>query len=181
MLPGMTLSVLRPVVAGILRIFDPEMELLRRTLERVPERRLGWRPHAKARSIGELAVHLARIPGWVESMLVRDGYDLAGGADTGHRKRRDEPTTKEGMLALFDANRVRARAAIAARSDAELNQSWRLERSGEIVSKLTRAEALSIYVLDHAIHHRGQLTVYLRLLDVTVPALYGASSDESEG
>jgi len=178
----MTLSVPRHVAAGILRIFDPEMELLRRTLERVPERRLGWRPHPEARSIDELAVHLARIPGWVESMLVQDGYDLAGGAGEGHGKRRDEPATKEGMLALFDANRVRARAAIAARSDAELNESWRLERSSEIILKLTRAEALSIYVLDHAIHHRGQLTVYLRLLDVPVPALYGSSSDEfSEG
>jgi uncharacterized damage-inducible protein DinB len=83
------------------------------------------------------------------------------------------------MLALFDANRVRARAAIAARSDAELNESWQLERSSEIILKLTRAEALSIYVLNHAIHHRGQLTVYLRLLDVPVPALYGSSSDES--
>ncbi len=157
---------------ALLPELDHEMSLTRRTLERVPPERLDWRPHPKSRSVGELAHHLARIPGWVGAMLDEDAYDLA------HRKEDAASPSLAETLALFDANVARARAAIAARNDDELSGAWRLERAGQVVRTMTRARVLRAFLLDHVIHHRGQLTVYLRLLDVPVPGLYGTSADE---
>ncbi|MEO6463882.1 MAG: DinB family protein [Candidatus Eisenbacteria bacterium] len=164
-----------PLADAFLPEFDHEMDLLRRTLERVPEERFAWRPHPRARSLGELADHLARIPGWAGSMLENDSYDLAA------RKAGSVPevsATTATMLAFFAANRRHARAAIAARSDDDLNRPWRLERDGQILETMPTVRALRVYLLDHVIHHRGQLAVYLRLLDIAVPGLYGPSADE---
>jgi uncharacterized damage-inducible protein DinB len=162
--------------AAFLRAFDDEMELLRRTLERVPVDRLGWRPHPRARTAGELADHLARIPGWVPGMLAHDGYDLAGDGDP--RAPGPAPRSRAELLARLEANRERARTAIAARSEVELAAPWVLTRDGVRRAGMTKHEALRRFVLDHVIHHRGQLTLYLRLLDAPVPALYGSSADE---
>ena len=162
------------IAERFLEDFEDEMERLRLVLERAPADRFAWRPHPRARSLGELALHLAGIPGWAGSMLERDFYDLAhvdapeGGA----------PPERADVLALLEKNRGRARAAIAGRSDAELRAPWRLERGGEVVHTWPRIRALRAYLIDHVIHHRGQLGVYLRLLDVPVPALYGPSADE---
>ena len=155
--------------------FDHEMDLLRRTLERVPAEHLAWRPHPRSRSLGELADHLARTPGWTASILARDVYDLAA------RKARPAPAlpaTREALLDLFDAHRRDARALIASRSDEDLARPWRLERAGRVVRTMPTWRALRWSLLDHVIHHRGQLSVYLRLLEVPVPALYGPSADE---
>jgi uncharacterized damage-inducible protein DinB len=154
--------------------FDFERDRVRDALARVPGDRLDWRPHPRARSLGELVVHVARIPGWIDGLLDAASYDLSAGS----AGEPPVPAATEEILARFDANCARARQAIAARSDDELTASWRLERSGELVRALTRGEAVRVYLLDHWIHHRGQLVVYLRLLDVPVPALYGDSADE---
>lgn len=164
-----------PLADAFLPEFDHEMDLLRRALERLPGDRFAWRPHPRSRSLGELADHLARIPGWTGSMLDQDSYDLAA-PKAGPAP--EVPATPAGMLALFDANRQLARGAIAARSDDELNRPWRLERDGRVLQTMPKFRALRRYLLDHVIHHRGQLSVYLRLLDAPVPGLYGPSADE---
>ena len=163
-----------PLATDLLAEFDHEMANLRRALERIPDERWDWRPHEKSMTLGALAVHLARIPGWVGGMLEADSYDMAndGRGATG------APATRDEMLALFDANRARARAAIAARDDDALHAPWALKRDGAILRTMPKSAALRGFLLDHAIHHRGQLTVYLRLLDVPVPAFYGSSADE---
>ena len=166
-----------PLADAFLPEFDREMEGLRRMLERVPAERLDWRPHPDARTLGELADHLARIPGWVSGMLVDDGYDLAKNE---HRGSATPPvSSKDELLARFETNRARAREAIATRSDEELGEPWSLERQGQVLRTLPRSRVLRTFLLDHVIHHRGQLSVYLRLLDVPAPDLYGAGAGES--
>jgi uncharacterized damage-inducible protein DinB len=165
------------IAETLLPDYDHEMDLLARALERVPADRLSFRPHPKSRSLGELAHHLARIPGWVGTMLEKESYDLLQRKDDAAAAASATPPLEE-TLALFEANRARAREAIAARSDAELLGPWRLERGGAVVRTMTRARVLRAFLLDHVIHHRGQLSVYLRLLDVPVPGLYGPSADE---
>ena len=152
------------------------MKSLRRMLERVPAGRWEFRPHARSMTLGGLAGHLARIPGWIGAFLERDAYDLAAGAKPGAQP--EPPATKDEMLALFDASLARARAAIAAAGAERLEEPWRLLRGDAVVSLHSRAGAVRRFLIEHVIHHRGQLSVYLRLLDVPVPALYGASADE---
>jgi uncharacterized damage-inducible protein DinB len=164
------------VAADLLPLFDHEMSGVRRVLERVPAERFDWRPHPKSFTVGELAIHLARIPGWVGGMLEQDHYDLAENA--ARTKAATLPASTNEMLALFDANRAAARASIEARTDAELAQPWELRRAGAVLRTMPRAALLRAFLLDHVIHHRGQMTVYLRLLDVPVPGLYGPSADE---
>ena len=161
--------------ADLLAEFDHEMANLRRVLERAPDERWDWRPHPKSRTLGELAAHVAGLAGWIPGMLEADAYDLA---DDGKGATKAIPVTRDAALAAFDANRAAARAAMVARDDAALHAPWALKRDGAILRTMPKSVALRAFVLDHAIHHRGQLTVYLRLLDVPVPALYGSSADE---
>ena len=159
--------------AALLSSFDQVMADVRRVLTRVPGERLEFRPHAKSWTAGELAMHLARLPGWAGGMIGRDGYDVAGIAP-----RAEAPASVATILAQFDANVAAARAAIVGCDAATLVAPWELRRGDTVLRTMPRADALRTYLLEHAIHHRGQLTVYLRLLDVPVPALYGASADE---
>jgi uncharacterized damage-inducible protein DinB len=171
-MPGMTPS--GSSVAELLAALDEEVARTRPLLERVPAARLDWRPHPRSRTAGELALHLARIPGWTATLLARDGYDLAGDdAPPG-----DDRASREEILALFEANAARARAALAACPGARLGEPWELRRDGQVRRAMTRGTALRVFLLDHLVHHRAQLGVYLRLLDVPVPALYGSSADE---
>ena len=165
-----------PHAAALLSDFDHEMKSLRRMLERVPAGRWDFRPHERSMTLGGLAGHLARIPGWIDAFLERDAYDLAAGARPGAQP--EPPAGKDEMLAMFDASCARARAAIAAASAERLEEPWRLLRGGAVVSLHSRGDAVRRFLIEHGIHHRGQLSVYLRLLDVPVPALYGASADE---
>jgi len=164
------------LAAALLAEFDYEMAGLRRALERVPVERWDWRPHDRSMRLGALAVHLARIPGWVGGLLAADFYDVS--RDETSPAAVDDPRSPEEMVALFDENRAAARRALAACEDATLEAPWALTRGGTTLRALSRGAALRGYVLAHAIHHRGQLTVYLRLLQVPVPALYGSSADE---
>jgi uncharacterized damage-inducible protein DinB len=160
------------VAENFLPDYDAEMDRVRDTLVRAPGDRLDWRPHPRARSLGELLLHLARIPGWTGAMLDAEAHDLA------RREPAQAVPPREEILALFDANRATARSAIAGRSDEELAAPWRLERSGTILRVLPRARVLRVFLLDHLIHHRGQLVTYLRMLDVPAPALYGTTADD---
>ena len=165
------MSELDPLLAA----FDHTMAGVRRTLERVPPDRLDFKPHPRSWSAGELATHLARLPSWTRGVIGQDFYDVAPN-ETGQAPPR--PASLPEILAQFDANVTAARAMLAACDAATLDAPWSLRRGATVLRTMTRGEAMRGYVLDHAIHHRGQLTVTLRLLDVPVPALFGGSADE---
>ena len=164
------------IATSLLPEFDLEMANTRKVLERVPEADFAWRPHAKSFSMGELAGHVASIPGWMTSTLVDDAFDVSpGGVPASFPK---AATVKEAV-AMFDEGVPAARAALEAASDAAFLESWSLLASGEPLFTMPRVAVVRSFVMNHLIHHRAQLCVYLRLKDVPVPALYGPSADES--
>jgi uncharacterized damage-inducible protein DinB len=157
---------------ALLADFDHEMGTSRRLLERLPDDKLAWRPHDKSMSLGRLATHLGRIPQWAGTILNDPFFDLAEAPAEGA-----EHTSRAAILTSFDATRAQARAWMD-KTDAEYNSLWTLKRAGQQVFSLPRVSAFRSFVLHHIIHHRGQLSVYLRLNDVPVPAIYGPSADE---
>jgi uncharacterized damage-inducible protein DinB len=152
---------------------DHEMAATRRVLERVPDDALDWKPHDRSFSIGGLASHLAELPHWGRQILDADFYDLATAP-----KRVAVEAARAVVLETFDRHLGDVRRALAARSDAELAAPWTLRRAGHALLWMPRIAALRRFFLHHAIHHRGQMTVYLRLRDVAVPPLYGPTADE---
>lgn len=160
---------------ALLPEFDHEMAIARTLIERVPEDRLTWRPHPKSYTLGELTQHVGNISTWVSNMLGEASYDLASSTT---RARREPLTTRAELLAQFDRNTEAARARIAATSDAELMQPWSLIQDGKALMTLPRIAVLRSFLMNHVIHHRGQLSVYLRLLEVPVPGAYGPTADE---
>jgi uncharacterized damage-inducible protein DinB len=159
---------------SLLPEFDHEMAMTRRVLARVPESGLAWRPHEKSLDLGGLAAHLAQIPRWGRTILDRESYDLAH--DT--PRPREAPETMQGVLDTFDRHVSELRRHLLDKTDAELMAPWALTRGSQLVMSLPRLAALRSFVLHHLIHHRGQLTVYLRMQDVPLPPLYGSTADE---
>jgi len=161
---------------GVLGEFDHEMAGTRKTLERVPEDKFGWKPHDKSGSLGWLASHLANLAGWATTTINEDSLDIAPGGK--QMQPPAPPKSRKELLELFDKNVVSARAAIAGTSDAKWFQPWSLLRDGKTLMTMPRMACLRGFVLNHTIHHRAQLGVYLRLNNIAVPALYGPSADE---
>jgi uncharacterized damage-inducible protein DinB len=161
-----------PIKDGLLVEFDHEMATTRKLLERVPEEKLGWKPHAKSMSLGGLATHLANLPRWGGTILNQSFFDLADSPPN-----LQEKTSRAEILAAFDEDAKQARASLD-KTDAELMAPWALKRGGHEIFSLPRMAAFRTFVLYHIVHHRGQLSVYLRLNDVPVPAIYGPSADE---
>ncbi len=157
----------------ILPDFDQEMAATRRVLERVPEPAMDWRPHPKSFSMGELATHLAQIPHWGTTILTRDDYDLASGG-----ARAAACATVREVLETFDRHVSEVRRGLVDMADGQLLQPWTLRRGAQVVLSVPRIAAVRSFVIHHAIHHRGQLTVYLRLNDVPLPPVYGPTADE---
>ena len=145
--------------------FDHEMGTTRRLLERVPTSALGWKPHAKSMSLGQLSDHLSKLTSWVNLILATTRYDLATIDPT---FRLTDPLSTEAVVQAFDTSVKAARADMTARTDAEY-----------LVFTMPRFSALRSFVLNHTIHHRGQLSVYLRLNDVALPSIYGPTADEA--
>lgn len=165
-----------PLSQTLLPEFDHEMANTRKTLERVPEEKFGWKPHEKSMTLGRLATHLAEIPGWTEHTMKAESLDV--NPPGGHRASAAEAASRRELLALFDRNVAAARAAIVATPDSEYGKAWSLLNGGKVVFTLPKAAVLRAFVLSHSIHHRAQLGVYLRLNDVPVPSIYGPSADE---
>jgi uncharacterized damage-inducible protein DinB len=157
---------------GLLAEFDHEMGATRRLLERLPEDRLVWKPHERSRSFAALATHLANLPTWGRLILTEAQFDL-----TASRPSAPELGSRADILACFDANARKTRDSID-RTDAELLAPWSLRRGSQEVFAMPRVTAFRTFVLYHTVHHRGQLSVYLRLNGVAVPAIYGPSADE---
>jgi uncharacterized damage-inducible protein DinB len=158
---------------GLLAEFDHETATTRKLLERVPDGKLSWKPHARSMSLGGLATHLSTLPHWGDAILNQPMFDLATVTTTVSEK-----TSRADVLAEFEAN-VRATRTSLDKSDAELAALWTLKRGGQEVFAMPRAAAFRSFVLYHMVHHRGQLSVYLRLNDIPVPSIYGPSADEA--
>jgi len=152
--------------------FDYEMANTRKVLERVPEDKYGWKLHEKSFTMGRMASHIAEMPGWGTYTVNLDKLEL-----TPDFKPLNASTQAE-LLAAFDKNVTEARAAIAGASDEHLGKTWELLFGGQVVLSQPRAGILRSMVMNHIIHHRGQLTMYLRAQDVPVPGMYGPSADE---
>ena len=161
-----------PFVDSLLPEFDREMSITRTVLERVPDDRFAWKPHAKSYALGQLAQHLATIPWWGTMTLSEAGIDLAEFPPPAPLP------TRAGVLALFEKNVASTRAALVGKSDAELKTQWVLTREGHVIFSMPKHAVWRSFVISHIIHHRAQLGVYLRLLDIPVPSTYGPSADE---
>lgn len=159
---------------GLLAEYDHEVATTRKLLERVPDdaQKLSWKPHAKSMSLGGLATHIANLPTWSANIMNEAFFDMAAAPPNLEAK-----TSRGEILAAFDENAKKARGWMD-RSDSEYMARWSLKRGGHEVFSLPRIAALRSFVMSHIIHHRGQLSVYLRLNDISVPAIYGPSADE---
>lgn len=159
---------------ALLAEFDHEMAGTRRLLERVPEQAWTWAPHPKSFTLAGLATHLSRLPHWGRTILGTAQYDMTR---DGSPQAPPADSLAE-VLATFDANVAAIRAQLQSLSDAEMAAPWSLLRDGQVLMTLPRMAAFKTFIINHAIHHRGQLTVYLRLQDVPLPGVYGPSADE---
>jgi uncharacterized damage-inducible protein DinB len=155
--------------------FDHEMGTTRRVLDRVPDADFGWKPHEKSMTLGELAGHLANIPFWCGATLRAESVDLTEVGDGTVPK---PSASRAAMLKEFDERVRDARALLVTATDPELLAPWTLKKAGQVVFTMPRISALRSFVMNHLIHHRGQLTVYLRLRNVAVPPIYGPTADE---
>ncbi len=158
---------------GLLAEFDHETGITRRLLERLPHDRekLAWKPHVKSMSLGGLATHIATLPVWGSTILNASFFDLTT------LPPRDEKTSPAEILAAFDLN-VKETRGWMDRTDGEYLDRWTLKRGGQELFSLPKVAAFRNLMMHHLIHHRGQLSVYLRLADIPVPAMYGPSADE---
>jgi uncharacterized damage-inducible protein DinB len=161
---------------AILPDFEHEMVTTRKVLERVPEDKVDWKPHNTSMAMGRLAGHIAEMAGFVTTTFRGDSFDFAqpGSAPM-------QPTvmkSRKELLDLFDKNVGDAKAAITKASDEDLHKVWTLMSGGKTIFSMPRALVLRSMILHHIIHHRGQLSVYLRMNQVPVPSMYGPSGDE---
>jgi len=166
-------GIIMSISNALLSEFDHEMTTSRTVIERVPENKYSWKPHEKSMSAGRLASHIAEMPSWASTGIKQDSLDLAAGGYTPY-----EASTRAELLALFDKNVADARASIAGCSDETFMKMWSLKRGGATLMTLPKIAVVRSFVMNHVIHHRGQLSVYLRELNVPVPSIYGPSADE---
>ena len=156
----------------ILQELAREAVATRRALERVAADRMDWRPHPRSRTLGELASHIATLPGNIADMATRDTFDVSALAQPRAMTAAELPGALNDSLAT-------ARAALSRLGDDRLVETWSMIAGGKVLVTMPRAELLRTIMLNHWYHHRGQLTVYLRELDVAVPSIYGPSADEN--
>ncbi len=155
--------------------FDREMASTRKVLERVPEDKLAWKPHPKSFSMAGLATHLASITGWGVVTLTADSFDLSGP----DAKPPAPAASRQELLEMLDRGVASLRPVLAAVEDADLFKPWSLLMGGKAIFTLPRIVVYRTHILNHTVHHRAQLGVYLRLNDVPVPMTYGPTADES--
>ena len=162
------------IATGIVAEFQYESATTRKMLERVPEDKFDWKPHEKSMTLRRLATHLAEMPEWTGALLDQDELDLAGSDYT--------PVTAGSsaeLLELFDKNVEAFIESVSRRSDKELLSGWTLRVGENVLGTQPKVGALRAFILSHAIHHRGQLSVFLRLLDVPLPQVYGPTADDT--
>ena len=156
--------------------FDMEMASTRKVLERIPDEKLGWKIHDKSNTIRWVANHLADVPRWADMTISHDSLDVE--PVEGEKYKSPTESTVAAILALFDKNVAQARPLLETVEDATLYEPWKLLKQGEEIMTLPRLVVLRSWVLNHSIHHRGHMCVYLRVNDIPVPGLYGPSADD---
>jgi uncharacterized damage-inducible protein DinB len=159
----------------LLSEFDHEIAATRRLLQRLPEAAFAWKPHERSMSLGALATHLSQIPHWGTAILEREGYDEI----LDHKGPAPEKHTVADVLAAFDAHAAEVRRVLLPLTEAQLAEPWTYRRGGQLIMSVPKLGALRRFLLNHLVHHRGQLTVYLRLQNVPLPPLYGPTADET--
>ena len=161
------------IIDGLLAELEQEAETTRRVLERVPQAHLSWKPHSKSMSLGQLALHVATVPGNVAELAATDTVPARPAF-----VHPEASTTAELVPALTESV-AKARRALGGFDDARMTATWRLQNQGQDLIAMPRASFVRAIMLNHWYHHRGQLLVYLRLLDQSVPSVYGPTADEN--
>jgi len=161
---------------GLVMEFDQEMAITRKVIERVPDGKLAWRPHEKSMTMGQLASHLANLPSWTLHTVNESELDID--PPGGQTWTPFSASSTADAVATFDRNVAAARGVLLSASDATLLAPWTLLKGGRKVFTIPRIACLRGFVLNHTIHHRAQLGLYLRLNDVPVPPTYGPTADE---
>jgi uncharacterized damage-inducible protein DinB len=151
-----------------------EAQTTRRLLERVPEGSFGWKPHEKSMSLGQLAGHVAQLPSLIVPAFSGDEFDFAV---SGWKPFSPQSTAE--LVEQFDANISAAADALKGQADENMGEKWRLKSGDHVIFDMPRAMVVRYFGLNHVVHHRGQLSVYLRLLDVPLPSIYGPTADEA--
>jgi uncharacterized damage-inducible protein DinB len=155
--------------------FDHEIASTRKCLERLPADKFGYKPHDKSWTLQQLASHVATLTNWAVMTCNQDKFDLAAPSTPSPKL-----TTAAELVASLDDNSAKARAAIAATDDARMMEPWSLTTGDTVVFTMPRAAVLRTFVMNHLIHHRAQLTIYMRMIDVPMPGMYGPSADEKQ-
>ena len=163
-----------PLIDALLPEFDREMGQTRKVLDRVPDDQFEWRPHPTSMTLGRLAEHLAEFPLWATMTMTQSALDISTLRPADYKS----PTTRAEVLAMFDANRKIGRAHLANKTDGEFDAPWTLKAGGKELFPMPKASVMRTFVLNHMVHHRGQMTVYLRMLGVPMPSIYGPSGDQ---
>lgn len=166
-----------PLTRFLLAELDREVERSRRALQHIPHDHGDWKPHERSMAFGPLSYMVATIPSWIAMIVRKDELDVAP-ADGSSTMRQDIPPTSFALLRALDAAAADARVALSGTTDDQLHAGWRLKARGNVVQEASRLEMIQD-TLNHWSHHRGQMTVYLRLMGAPVPALYGPSADDS--
>jgi uncharacterized damage-inducible protein DinB len=160
---------------ALIQEFEQESATTRRVLDRVPQDRLTWKPHPKSMSMGELAMHVATSPGAITEWALLDEREMSG--DGGATP---QPKSTAEVLAAHDEGVKKTKAALTKIGDAGLQNNWKLTtKEGATIMGMPKAALIRAIAFNHTYHHRGQLSVYLRMLDIPVPSIYGPSADEN--
>jgi uncharacterized damage-inducible protein DinB len=162
-----------PLIEGLLQELEQEAQTTRRVLERVPDSKLSWRPHPKARTLGELALHVATVPGGVAALVSSPSPAQAPDFKD------PAPKSASELVPALDQSIANVKKLLGSMDDSTLMSTWRLMRGDRELIAVPRLALLRSVMLNHWYHHRGQLTAYLRELDVPIPSIYGPSADEN--
>ena len=160
-------------ISLLLMELEQESQTTRRLLDLLPEDKLAWRPHQKSMTLGQLAMHLAMIPGAIASVVQADSFDVSA------NQMPPQPESRAQVVEAFEKSQAEAVEKLGEFDDAALAKMWSAKKGSRTVTMLPRGAVIRFILLNHLIHHRGQLSVYLRLLDVPLPSIYGPSADEN--
>lgn len=161
------------VLVPVLQEFREEAATTKRVLDRVPESKLTWKPHAKSMTLGQLAWHIATTPGRLAQLVQQESFDVSKGSFVP-----PQPKTLEEILTAHEQSVRDTEQCLQNMTDDQAKGPWRLERNGKHIFTKPRTSVIRTIMLNHWYHHRGQLSVYLRLLEVPVPVIYGRTADE---
>lgn len=160
------------MIDAVLMEMEQEAQATRRLLERVPEGKLSWKPHPKSFSLGQIALHVAQLPGAISTMAAQEVFELP-------QFQQKEAENRAEILQTFERSLSTAREVLSQMDDQRLMGTWTLQNQGQALMSMPRAALLRTIMLNHFYHHRGQLCVYLRLLNVPLPSIYGPTADEN--